>query len=185
MTNTGWPQGTVLSPFLFTIYTADYRPQYTTCQVCEVKFAYHTALIGLTENVDYSYQIEIKAFVDYCETLLLELNVKETKELVIDYRRNKMATEAVEIFSSRNGKHIQVFGWHGLIMLTYWWKNEVHMYVVWGSCSLLYWFGVKAFYVSDISVWSYCVVVWDGNVGVTEKARTDRVTRGVGKMVEN
>lgn len=80
-TNTGSPQGTVLSPFLFTIYTADYRPQHSSCQV--VKFADDTALLGpIDQDNDSQYRKEINSFVEYCGSHFLELNVKKTKELV-------------------------------------------------------------------------------------------------------
>lgn len=193
MTNTGSPQGTVLSPFLFTVYTADYRPLNANCQV--VKFADDTALIGLIENDDYShYQNEIKAFVKYCDTHYLELNVKKTKELVIDYRRNSMTTEAVEIKGSVV-ERVNSYRYLGVVFndkLT--WSD--HLSLVMEKLSpRIYCLRklqsfkvnlavVRMFFMAVIcSVWSYCVVGWGGNAGATEKARIDRVTRRVGKMM--
>ena len=43
-TNTGAPQGTVLAPFLFALYTADCRSTDESCPV--VKFADDTELVG-------------------------------------------------------------------------------------------------------------------------------------------
>ena len=42
--NTGAPQGTVLTPFLFSLYTADYRSTGESCPV--TKFADDTELVG-------------------------------------------------------------------------------------------------------------------------------------------
>ena len=73
-TNTGSPQGTVSSPFLFSIYTGDYRPQHSSCQV--VKFADDTALIERDDDSHYRKEIQ---YFEYCDSHFLELNVKKTR----------------------------------------------------------------------------------------------------------
>ena len=58
-TNTGEPQGTVLAPFLFALYTADCRSTDESCPV--VKFADDTELVGKISNDEdaiYHKQIE-------------------------------------------------------------------------------------------------------------------------------
>ena len=79
--NTGVPQGTVLAPFLFSLYTSDSRSSNESCSI--VKFADDTKLIGLINddsNDDSSkYVGEIKKFAIYCKTNFLELNVRKTK----------------------------------------------------------------------------------------------------------
>ena len=47
-TNNGAPQGTVLAPFLFALYTADCRSTDESCPV--VKFADDTELVGKISN---------------------------------------------------------------------------------------------------------------------------------------
>jgi hypothetical protein len=97
--NTGAPQGTVLAPFLFTLYTSDVRAQDNNCIL--VKFADDTALVGLIVNDDSSYYIsQVQSFVEYCESNYLELNVTKTKELVIDYKQNKSSNDPVIIHGS-------------------------------------------------------------------------------------
>ena len=65
-TNTGAPQGTVLSPFLFSVYMADCRSSHTNCIID--KYADDTALTGLiTDDDDSYYRWEIDSFVQWCE----------------------------------------------------------------------------------------------------------------------
>ena len=51
-----------------------------------------TVLIRLISD-DYSskYFDEINKFATYCKTNFLELNIKKTKEIIIDFRKSKAA----------------------------------------------------------------------------------------------
>lgn len=87
LSNTGAPQGTVLAPFLFTLYTYDARSLEQGCSL--IKFADDTAMIGLVNgNSDEAYLRQIQSFVNYCDLNFLQLNVAKTKEMIIDFRRN-------------------------------------------------------------------------------------------------
>ena len=55
-----------------------------------IKFADDTTVSGLISNNDEgNYRREIANIVDWCETNNLFLNVSKTKEMIIDFRRNK------------------------------------------------------------------------------------------------
>ena len=86
VSSTGAPQGTVLSPFLFTLYTADFRHISAHCYL--QKFSDDSAIVGLfTDDDDREYRELIKDFVDWCQWNRLQINSGKTKELVVDFRR--------------------------------------------------------------------------------------------------
>lgn len=85
-TNIGAPQGTVLSPFLFTLYTSDCRHSSASCHL--QKFSDDSALVGYITNNDHAvYQKEVDSFVSWCDDAHLILNIDETKELIFDFKR--------------------------------------------------------------------------------------------------
>ena len=64
-TNTGAPQGCVLSPVLFSLYSSDYRHSDTSCPI--IKYADDTSLTGLISmNDESSYRKEVDNFVNWC-----------------------------------------------------------------------------------------------------------------------
>ena len=84
-TNTGAPQGCVLSPVLFTLYTNDCRSSSSDCLV--IKYADDTVILGKLKVSDTEYKSEINKFTLWCQNNFLELNVSKTKELVFDFRK--------------------------------------------------------------------------------------------------
>ena len=89
VTNTGTPQGSVLSPLLFSIYTDRIRSGMSNVTI--LKYADDTCLIGCIANpLDLSnYFYEINRVANQCADLDLLLNASKTKEMIFSTQRKK------------------------------------------------------------------------------------------------
>lgn len=85
--STGAPQGTVLAPFLFTLYTKDFTQDSTNCHL--QKFSDDSAIIIITDGDDKEYRELTQAFVDWCQWNHLQIDAGKTKDLAVDFHRHK------------------------------------------------------------------------------------------------
>ena len=89
--STGAPQGCVLSPLLFSLYTNNCTSSHPSVKL--LKFADDTTLIGLISNGDEAaYRKEVHNLAFWCSQNHLELNACKTVEMVADFRRSPAAT---------------------------------------------------------------------------------------------
>ena len=97
-TNTGAPQGCLISPVLFTLYTNDCVSTHDSCEI--IKYADDTAILGKlsTNHVRHADYLNcITDFKDWCTANFLELNVSKTKELIFDFRRSQCPVQHVTV----------------------------------------------------------------------------------------
>ena len=84
--NTGIPQGCVLSPFLYSLFTNDCTPVHGSNTI--IKFADDTTVVGFISNNDeLAYREEVRHLAEWCAGNNLALNTKKTKELIVDFRK--------------------------------------------------------------------------------------------------
>ncbi|KAK3565397.1 hypothetical protein QTP86_007934 [Hemibagrus guttatus] len=97
--STGSPQGYVLSPLLYSLFTDDCTPAHHSNTI--VKFADDITVVGLISGGDEStYRDKVEQLTVWCRANNLLLNTSKAKELVIDYRRRK--TDIIPLIISRD-----------------------------------------------------------------------------------
>ena len=97
VSNTGAPPGCVLSQFLYTLYTNDCRSVDPSTQF--VRISYDTTMLALfSDFASYqSYLSSVVRFSSWCSNNCLHLNVSKTKEMCIDFRRNRTVFSPIVI----------------------------------------------------------------------------------------
>uniref|UniRef100_A0A3B4FQ53 Reverse transcriptase domain-containing protein n=1 Tax=Pundamilia nyererei TaxID=303518 RepID=A0A3B4FQ53_9CICH len=85
--STGSPQGCVLSPLLFSLYTNCCTSTHQSVKL--IKFADDTTVIGLISDGDESaYRREVERLVTWCSHNNLVLNAQKTVEIIVDFRKH-------------------------------------------------------------------------------------------------
>ncbi|KAI4888196.1 hypothetical protein NFI96_018638, partial [Prochilodus magdalenae] len=193
ISSTGAPQGTVLSPVLFTLYTSDFKYNSELCHM--QKFSDDTAIVGCVRNgQEREYRSLVEDFVEWCTTNHLKLNITKTKEMCIDFRRSRpsqqpISIKGVDVEVVRSYRYLGVhlderLDWSVNTDIVYK-KAQSRLYFLrrLGSfriCQKL----LLLFYQSVVaSVLFYAVVCWGGSISKRDAGRLDRLVRKAGSVL--
>ena len=95
--NTGAPQGCVLSPHLYSLFTHDCMARHDSNAI--IKFAGDTTVVGLiTNNDETADREEVRDLAVWGQDNNLSLNVSKTKEMSVDYRKRRAEHAPLHIY---------------------------------------------------------------------------------------
>ena len=202
--STGSPQGCVLSPLLYSLYTYDctptspYKPDNkptTPSGNYIIKFADDTTVVGLISKGDESaYRDEVKKLSGWCTENNLALNTSKTKELVIDFRRKQTDLLPLTIGGDcvERAPNFRFLGIHLDDDLT-WSTNtsaiikkahqRLHFLRVLRNNQLPQELLVSFYRCSIESIMTYCICVWFWSCTVAERTALQRVVNTAQKII--
>ncbi len=184
--NTGAPQGCVLSPLLYSLYTHDCAATHSSNVI--VKFADDTTVIGLiTDNDETAYRAEVSTLTKWCQENHLSLNIDKTKELVVDFRRQSREHTPITIDKTHVERvnSFKFLGVHITEDLT--WSAHTDAVLKKHQCLFflrrLRKFGMspnilRSFYTYTVeSILTGCITAWFGNNTAGNRKALQRVVR--------
>ncbi len=184
----GAPQGCVLSPLLYSLYTHDCVSSHSSTSI--VKFADYTLVLGLINNDDKAaYLDEVERLTSWCQDNCLSLNVSKTKELIVDFRKRQQRPYTPLMISGTPVERVSSLKYLGVnISEDLTWTTNIQTQVKKARQRLYHLRQLRKFRVSPAilktfysgaieSVLTQCISVWYGNSSNQDCKALQRVVR--------
>ena len=210
--NVGAPQGCVLSPALYSLFTNDCKSKSDSVKL--IKFADDTTAGGLIPkavksvsedgsgmnvdgngmDVEESYRSEVEGLVEWCGENNLELNIGKTKEVIVDFRKVKDELRPLTI-NGEEVEQVSKFKFLGTIISnTLKWDDHCSAVLSKAQQRMFFLRKLRKFRLKqDIlvqfyravieSVLTFSIVVWFGNASKGDKEKLQKVVSTAEKII--
>ena len=190
--STGSPQGCVLSPLLFILYTNMCRSVYENRHI--LKFADDTVIVSLLHNNESSHGPVLQDFISWCDLSFLVLNTSKTKDMTIDFRAQTPNCDPT-VIKGQSVECVESYKYLGTVIdskLSF--NKNCEAVCKRGHQRLFYLRKLSSFYIDKTllrlfyrafieSVLSFALVSWFGNLSLQDKNSLNQIIKWAGRII--